>query len=1475
MKKSNLCGKRCAVVGLALTGAVLLYAYVPKASVLTVPEDMQQVEAPLSRNGQMQKGAFDAADARQSLPALMLHRSKEVGEEKTCIYSTMVYRAAWDAIEEIEQVPFGVYSFSPEEEITFEQQILSHDMAAVSSAAIVNGMYFVCLPLRGETGQVNGSLYAAFDLKNNSLLATAEGPLGTAAYQLATDPSTDTVYGIFYNDSGAGWCWGSIDLTTMQRTWLADCDFMLAFGCDVDGHCYGIDADSHLVSFDAQSHSVTDLGNTGVGADYLLQSGTIDPQSGIFYWASYSEAKGSVLYSIDKNTAHASRVGVCPDHEELVGLAIAAQSAPADAPARPSVVTLSFEDGNLTGSVQVTAPTQTYGREPLYGTLTAHFYVDAQEAGTQTVEAGALAETELTVPSDGFHTVAVSFENTVGMGPQNSVTYYFGIDAPGEVIEPTLVNNGGVAEITWDAPETSCHGGYFEPERFNYSVMRHRGGQAELVAEHLTDVEWSEPIETENIETLYYSIIAYSDNNEGATSLTNKATFGEAFTAPCEWQLDDPDEFALFTAIDANGDGYSWEPGTWRYTQNKTTYAQNMWNPDDVTSADDWFITPAVRLQPGRVYYFRFAYNNTMDTTVETYEVKMGQGKTVSAMTRTLAGPTNAPVNGATFNWYHHSSEVRVEEAGNYSFGIHCLSKAPSYYRLYVDSLFVDAGPLLTGADSVTSLCIEPAAKAGMQAKVSFDAPARSLEGAALQALSKVDVYRRPLNDESWTLVKTFEQPAPGQALSYVDEGMKNGFNVYRVVPSTTDGEGVPVEKQVYVGLDEPVSLPWVDYEFTDEGIRLFWPQADTLGRFGGYVDPAGVTYSVYEGNAFEYIERACTETELLVTEPALWEGRQTMKLWGVIAHNSIGRSLVTFAERYVHGAPHTLPLVENFTNGQISTNWFTGDNNMYGGTWRIGSDPTGNGAMSYNAQPGGFRAVVLGPVDLAGTDHPVLKFDHYNTMNSADSMEIYISTHGLKNSLHKVYCAVGSKTVTTHTVDLTPYKDSRRVSIAFGGWGVNASCVQYVDNIIVRDSYGHNLALGEVEAAGEVAYDGQLSVHVTVVNYGDYAAEGYSVSLYKDGKERIATVEGKKLEASESATYTLVYEPELTDDDYVSLHAEIAYDEDELPDDDASDIFQVRVRKPYIPVVEDLAGTLTDGTLTLTWSEPAYLHGMPVHEEEDGFEDYMDFEIESIGRWSTYDADGLKVYGISSLSYPHQYGPCAFQVFNPRALGIPSGMNLSAHSGDKFLIAFASQLGEVDDWLISPELSGEAQTIGFWAKGLNENLPESFEVWSGKVAPVPILMQPVTTCKTQSGWKYYTVDLPAETKYFAVRYRTASGNALMLDDIAFDVAAQPAVLHFKGYNAYRGETLLNAEPLTNTGYTQSDAREGSYTVTVVYDELESAHSNVVEVVPSEGIATVTSDSSTNRLYEVDGKPVDEAREGRFCVSAEGVTLKR
>ncbi len=153
---------------------------------------------------------------------------------------------------------------------------------------------------------------------------------------------------------------------------------------------------------------------------------------------------------------------------------------------------------------------------------------------------------------------------------------------------------------------------------------------------------------------------------------------------------------------------------------------------------------------------------------------------------------------------------------------------------------------------------------------------------------------------------------------------------------------------------------------------------------------------------------------------------------------------------------------------------------------------------------------------------------------------------------------------------------------------------------------------------------------------------------------------------------------------------------------------------------------------------------------------------------------------------------------------------------------------GVVADWMISPMLSGEAQTISFYAKSYNANYPESFKVlYSTTGNDIDDFIEVESYSDVPDVWTEYTFPVPEGSVYFAIFCDSDNAFMFFVDDVTYTPAnAESLNLTILGYNIYRNGEKINDTPVSATQYRDPDGvANDEYMVTVVYPVGESAPS--------------------------------------------------
>ena len=166
-----------------------------------------------------------------------------------------------------------------------------------------------------------------------------------------------------------------------------------------------------------------------------------------------------------------------------------------------------------------------------------------------------------------------------------------------------------------------------------------------------------------------------------------------------------------------------------------------------------------------------------------------------------------------------------------------------------------------------------------------------------------------------------------------------------------------------------------------------------------------------------------------------------------------------------------------------------------------------------------------------------------------------------------------------------------------------------------------------------------------------------------------------------------------------------------------------------------------------------------------------------AFGDWTIYDSTGSRVWGSNDFTWTNTNEPQAWMPFNGNTVG-----NAEAHSGVQYIesVCPASSSIAANSWLISPELSGNAQTITFWARIFTTKYtPETFEVlyttsgidrsnFANSVNNFTLVQSYSSSTET---WTKYEVELPANAKHFAIRHTSLNIFGLMVDDVTYEIS--------------------------------------------------------------------------------------------------------
>ncbi|MDO4159582.1 MAG: choice-of-anchor J domain-containing protein [Prevotellaceae bacterium] len=1369
------------------------------------------------------------------------------------LLGNVVYKASWPT----DSPEYGIYKFNASSPITVSEVAVNGIVSNAGGAFVDDEYHSIYLDTSYASIGYYALYHTAYSSDDWSITTSRESlrDFTLAAIETAVYNETETVYGEFYTSNMSGIEFGIADYNAKTRTTIGTAtNVYVALGITSDKVMYGVANDGNLYRIDTTTGEETLVGATGLVISnsegrYYGQSGEIDQTTNTFYWAAIDINGNSALYTIDLTTGAASKISDFPDGEEIYSLSISYPDAEDGAPAAATDLAVAFDGASLSGTISFTAPSVTFGGASMTGDLTYKVYVDGDVIKEGTANVGETISEDITVDTPDTYKFMVIFSNSVGNGAKAKLTKYVGHDTPDVVSDVVLSVNKetGEANLSWTAPSKGLNGGYIGD--ITYTVVRYPDNVT--VATGLTETSFSEVLDAVTMTSYSYGVTAVNGTKASAETKSNGEILGSVVVPPYLETFDDESSMGLFTVIDNNNDG-----STWAYNSHNVAYNYNSYN-----SGDDWLITPPIQLEANKVYTVSFNAHSYINYYPERIEVKYGNSNNPDNLTNVIL-----PVTDLTSQSDHiYSADIVTNDAQMLYVGFHALSD-PDMFAIIVDDIAVSAGLSASTPDSVTNVLIVPSANGDLTATISFNAPKVAYSGAELTSLTKIEIER------NGTLVKTFENPVPGESLSFTDETDVNGTNTYTFTAYNEDGVGRKKEVSAYIGYDIPAMVQNIKAADNFTSIKLDWDKISSVGASGGVVDPDQVTYNVYSLSVNSYgntdtLRIASVKDNTYSVEINTTEGEQDLIQYGLNAENKAGKGALNYSAVVLSGAPYLLPVNESVSGGKITYLWYTDytGNSIFDVTTSASSDNDKGCFILSPKDANDIAWINSGKISLAGATNPEVVFDHYST--PGEPLKLTVEFQKPNGDILDVktidYSSMTgeAKWITENIKFTDEYKSLPYVLVNFR---VNvegdAYSSLYIDNISIRDVYQYDLSVS-VTAPEKLSKGQTGNLNVKVSNQGDNTISNYTIKVSDGDKEIASYNETEAIASFANKEYTIPYETSVFDDaSEANIKVDVTTDID-LYEDNNTAYATIALYGSDLATPSNVTATETSvGEITVNWVCPS----TTIETKTEDFESYDPWTIDEFGDWTTIDVDGGLANALfQNTSYPHQGEPFAFMIFNPEDMFegcVEANPTLAPHSGNQYASAVYTtdpSTGDwlnSDNWLISPILPGTAQTISFWARTGNYYYYESFDVlYSTSGTEISDFTKLGSTYSlTDSDWKQITVDLPEGTTHFAIHHNTSYYDSFffMIDDITYTTGAAAPI----GYNIYRDEVKVGNTAADVTTYVDSSVPEGNhnYSVTAVYSNGESSpvSASITTVIESLNVEN----SETYTVYTLDGK---------------------
>lgn len=1238
------------------------------------------------------------------------------------------------------------------------------------------------------------------------------------------DPWTDQIFGIVtHTYSSSTKTFAVLDYDNATREFFgsemsySDQPFGLAAAQDC---LYTLDKDKNLAKVDKKTGAMTVVGATGINYSTInTPSMTIDPRTGRCFISFQTTANISQFGEIDLATGQFTQWWEDEGGMERRYGLWCAELPTSVSPANVENLVAEFPVSQREGKIKFTAPSLTRGGDAISGNLTYTILANGDVLKTGTVTPGQDIEADVTAPADGIFKFAVKTVDAGGNVSRWERTRAAAGNITPKTPEPVIERYNSGFRVVWPQVTTTPDGIEIAADKITYNVKRYPGG--DLVYQELPNVEGENsivdlPTVTDNLTTWYYTVQAVFDGVAATPwAQTECITTGKVYP-PYTERFDDRNNATAYTIIDNDGDGNTW---IW---DNGTYDVPYLYVRAGSTNASDYVISPAVHLEAGK--YYRAVWE--MGSRSPEWGTKVygrawyGTEPTVEGCATVLQDKTD--VTGRNFT--EVGGYMRVETEGDYYFALENYTLENTW--AYMNGLHISAPVLPAAPGDVTNVVVKANPEHPDEAVIKFNAPAVNAEGNTLSDLTSIEIKM------DGQTIATLTDVTPGQACEARYTVPQRGQNYQFSFQATNSaGLGKLWYNTYFIGIYQP-AVPTDIYGVEKDGkVTLHWthPTEDVEGN---PLSSDFISYDIrleFDNYAVRPVAEDYQGTSITFDYELTEEGTPEILYVSMRAKTEGGSSDYVASVPVACGPAYEIPWKESFANGSL--------NGIYGAIalqgsiqWGLFLDTSFTDITSSDAdsgflgmacqQQGGRGLFAFGKIDLTGSTLPIMSISTYSIQGDTPDMNVVRVWAIDDEGKHLVKTIVNK--------DHAPYWDQLTFPLTeFAGktiqLAVEAETQTYVytliDNLRIMQQMDYNLSLKNLDAPTIVAAGQEFALCATVENNGSKAAEGFTVNLLRDD-EVVDIIEVESLAAGDTAEYTFNHLRTTFDAESAEYRVEIEFEADEDPTDNASATVTIINEIPNLPEPTNLRGTAEGLNVNLEWDEPDLGDGtlLPVTES---FEKGEAYNLEGTLGWTFIDKDGGEYGGAQNITMPGCAGvPTSFFVIdttNPQY-----NESWAPHTGDKMIISMWAKGCANDDWAISPELNGKAQTISFWARSYDAGYTENFRVYysEGSLDTNDFKMVKGVPNASEE-WTLYSFDLPEGAKYFAIRCISDDKFMLFIDDITYIPAGE---LTIDGYSVYRNGQGAHEGLHPHSNYADQAPREGKheYHVTATISGMET-----------------------------------------------------
>lgn len=540
----------------------------------------------------------------------------------------------------------------------------------------------------------------------------------------------------------------------------------------------------------------------------------------------------------------------------------------------------------------------------------------------------------------------------------------------------------------------------------------------------------------------------------------------KGLSVPYSLTFDEPDKLEGYTSVCPNDRpkfAYIAKGVSPVYSGFNCVASKNLFSSNDIEYKDSWFISPAIQLEAGKKYIVKYTVGVTKQERAS-LGIFYGTEATAEAMTGTALAVTDVIGKGLLEGQlFTVSGTIAPEATGAYNIGFYDNTDKYCSAKTILTNISVTEAASGEMPGEPTDFTAVADKDGALSVALSAKAPTVDVEGNTLKELTALEFLR------GTTVIKTIENPTPGETYTYTDNEAVHGNSTYGVRAVNSAGNSNVVEQDVKAGLEIPNPPTDVAAHQTVAGsIKVTWtrPEQGIFGTRFGNLSLIKTKVEVYDGATLvkTFNDLSGEDAELEIND-----GTADQKFYNLIVYavTSGGESIPVEVNAVPVGKPAALPYSEDFAGGTTTQLLYASNNEQYTASWSFKDGNAFFSGMSYGSLASLYSGLISIPAEAKKV---AMTFEYSNDARNytGSVLTVLVNADGewveLKSN-------EAPKEYTQMSIDLSEYA-GKDIQYALRGKGGQYSYYIDVKNIKIAEEEESGIdSIVSDEAEGEAVY--------------------------------------------------------------------------------------------------------------------------------------------------------------------------------------------------------------------------------------------------------------------------------------------------------------------------------------------------------------------------------------------------------------------